>query len=186
MPDGSRYRVENGEPVIDVRVATIDRLFDNRDPAPFRERDLDPDLVEYLLGAAEDLSSRAPSFRIVFWLEKQCTPHEVEAAFRAHFDYEIERLDRARRRQRRTGLVALLLGLIAISVLLAVAQLVGNELQGTIGVGLREGLVISCWVLMWRPVDVLLYEWIPWRRDRKVRARLLAAPLEVRIGEVPA
>lgn len=47
----SRYRVENGEASVDVRIAKIEQLIDNRDPAPFRERDLDPDLVEYLLDA---------------------------------------------------------------------------------------------------------------------------------------
>jgi hypothetical protein len=179
-----RYRVENGEPCIDVRIANIEQVFDNRDPAPFRERDLDSDLVEYVLVAGEDLGSH-DTFRMVFWLEKPCQPGEIEAAFRAHFAYELDRLERRRRRQRRTGQISLLLGVTLIVVLLSLAQLVARVFPGTIGAALREGLVISSWVVMWRPVEILIYDWIPVRRERRVMRRLLAAPIDVRIGNGP-
>lgn len=182
--ENERYRVENGEHCIDVRIAQIEQLFDNRDPAPFRERDLDPDLVEYLLAAGEDLVGEGV-FRVVFWLEKPCQPGEIEAAFRAHFEYELDRLDRRRRRHRRTGQFALLVALLIITGLLALAQLVSSTVPGELGAGLHEGLVISCWVMMWRPVEVLIYDWIPWRRERRVMRRLLDAPISVRVGHGP-
>jgi hypothetical protein len=182
--DSPRYRVENDEPCVDVRIVNIEQLFDNRDPAPFRERDLDPDLVEYLLAAGEDLGAH-DTFRMVFWLEKPCQPGEIEVAFRAHFAYELDRLERRRRRQRRTGQLALLLGGTLIVALLSLAQLVGSAVPGSIGAALREGLVISSWVVMWRPVEILIYDWIPVRRERRVMQRLLAAPIDVRIGTGP-
>jgi len=49
MTTGARYRVEDGRSWIDIRVAQSRQLFDGRDPAPFRERDLDDDAVEYLV-----------------------------------------------------------------------------------------------------------------------------------------
>src|SRR5690349_3847789 len=61
-----RYRTEGDVHCVDVRLNTVEQLFDNRDPAPFRERDLDPDLVEYLFAAGEDLVSHG-KFKIVFW-----------------------------------------------------------------------------------------------------------------------
>lgn len=179
-----RYRVENDKPCVDVRVARIEQLFDNRDPAPFRERDLDADLVEYLLAAGEDLAAHG-AFRMVFWLEKPCQPGEIEAAFRAHFQYELDRIERRRRRQRRIGLIALLLGGALIIALLSLAQLVGSVIRGPIGQAIREGLVISSWVVMWRPVEILIYDWIPVHRERRVMRRLLAAPIDVRVGAGP-
>lgn len=184
MDDPSRYRTENGEPCIDVRVTSVEQLFDNRDPAPFRERDLDPDLVEYLLAAADDLAAQR-SFRIVFWLARPCQPGEIEAAFHAHFEYELERLVRKRRRQRRSGQVALLLGTGIIIALMSLAQLVATVIAGPIGVALHEGLVISSWVVLWRPVEILIYDWIPVRRERRGLHRLLAAPIDVREGAGP-
>lgn len=182
--ESPRYRVENGEPCIDVRIVNIEQLFDNRDPAPFRERDLHPDLVEYLLAAGEDVGAH-DTFRMVFWLEKPCQPGEIEAAFRAHFQYELDRLERRRRRQRRTGQIALLLGSTLIVALLSLAQIVGRAVPGSLGAALREGLVISSWVVMWRPVEILIYDWIPVRRERRVMRRLLNAPIDVRIGIGP-
>jgi hypothetical protein len=182
--EASRYRIENGEPCIDIRVASIEQLFDNRDPAPFRERDLDPDLVEYLLAAGDDLGPQ-PAFRMVFWLVRPCQPGEIEAAFRAHFEYELDRLERKRRRQRRTGQVALLLGIGLIVALLSLAQLVTRVIAGPIGVALHEGLVISSWVVLWRPVEILIYDWIPVRRERRGMRRLMTAPIDVRDGSGP-
>jgi hypothetical protein len=178
-----RYRIETGEPVVDLKLPSIENIFDNRDPAPFRERDLDPDLVEYLVAAAEDLAGR--KLRIVFWLDKPCQPSEVEPAFHAHFAYELERIDRVRKRNRRTGQIALVFAVVLIIALMALAQLLGSLVQNTIGAGLKEGLMISCWVLMWRPVEVLVYDWIPWRRERRVFRMLLAAQIDVRSGKGP-
>jgi hypothetical protein len=179
-----RYRIENGEPCVDIRIASIEQLFDNRDPAPFRERDLDPDLVEYVLAAGEDLASQA-GLRVVFWLGKPCPPAEIEAAFRAHFAYELDRIERRRRRQRRIGQIALLLGVGLIIVLLSLAQLVARVVPGSLGQALREGLVISSWVVLWRPVEILIYDWIPVHRERRVMRRLLSAPIDVRVGPGP-
>jgi hypothetical protein len=80
----SRYRVEGGIPCIDVSTKSIEHLFDNRDPAPFRDRDFDPSLVEYLIGAAEELAA-SKNLCVVFWLAEPCLPGEIEAAHRAHF-----------------------------------------------------------------------------------------------------
>ncbi len=184
MSDHSRYRIENGVPVVDLKLPGIENIFDNRDPAPFRERDLDPDLVEYLVAAAEDLVSE--DFRVVFWLDKPCQPREIEPAFAAHFEYELERIDRIRKRNRRTGQVALIFAVVLITALMAGAQLLGKLVQNTIGAGLKEGLMISCWVLMWRPVEVLVYDWIPWRRERRVFHKLLRVSIDVRAGKGPA
>ena len=101
MTTHPRYRVENDEHCIDVRLATLDQLFDNRDPAPFRERDLDPALVEYLVAAAEDLSPHGP-FRVTFWFTTPVAIERVDGAYRAHFEYELQRADRSRTRERRT------------------------------------------------------------------------------------
>lgn len=185
MTSTPRYRVENGESCIDVDVPGADRLFDLRDPAPFRERDLDGALVEYLRGASEDLLSR-PKLRVVFWLRTPSEAREIETAYRAHFEYELERARRQRRRHVRAGLVALALATAIAVVLLSAAGLVQDAIGGGLGAALREGLVVSCWVLLWRPIDTLLYDGIPFRREQRVLGRLRHAPLDVRSGPGPS
>ncbi|CAN5900715.1 hypothetical protein BH11MYX3_BH11MYX3_30450 [soil metagenome] len=183
MGANPRYRIEDGVHCVDVRLNTIEQLFDNRDPAPFRLRDLDPDLVEYLFAAGEDLSSLG-TFKVVVWVAQPCSAEEIETGYRAHFDYEIERLVRRRRRQRRTGQIALLIGVTILVVLLSVAELLDDASRLTRVT--REGLVILSWIVMWRPVEALIYDWVPLRRERRVMQRLRAANVEVRSGKGPA
>lgn len=179
-----RYRLEDGKPCVDVRIASLDHLFDNRDPAPFRERDLDPALVEYLLAIGHDATAR-DGFRIVFWIERTCQAGVIEAAYRAHFEYALHRLDRRRRRARRAGQIALLIGAVLIIALMSLSQLAVQTVPGSLGAALREGLVISSWVVLWRPVELLIYDWIPVWDERRIMRRLLAAPIEVRAGHGP-
>ena len=57
MTTGARYRVEDGRSCIDIKVRHSGQLFDGRDPAPFRERDLDEDAVDYVMGAGPSSST---------------------------------------------------------------------------------------------------------------------------------
>lgn len=180
-----RYRTEQGEPCVDVRVGHVEQLFDHRDPAPFRGRDLDPGLVEYLFDAGEDLA-RHPSFRVVVWLETPCArPEEIETAVHAHFQYVLDRNRRRHREQRRLGRIALVLAAVLVAALLSLAQLIAAAFPGSLGIGLREGVVILCWVMLWRPIELLLYDGIPVRRERAIVSKLLAAPIDIRIGKGP-
>jgi hypothetical protein len=181
---GSRYRSEAGVPCIDVRARRIEHIFDNRDPAPFRQRDLDPDLAQYLVDAGGELASHA-ELAIVFWLEHPADQAELVHAFRGHFEDAIARMERRRRRSRRIGAVTLLLGIVLVVVLFTLAQLIGAAIPGSLGAALREGLVISSWVVLWRPVEILIYGWIPARQERRDIERLLAARVSIRSGEPP-
>jgi len=175
----TRYRTEDGEPAVDVRISSLEQLFDNRDPAPFLARDLDPSLVEYLHDSAEDLLGW-DRVRVVFWLERPCPLHPIEEAYRSHFEFALDQLVRKRRRSRRFGEVQLLLALALIGLLNSVSPLVAGALPTWLGHGVGEGLLIFGWVLMWHPVETLLYDWIPARHERKVLTLLLSAALDVR------
>jgi hypothetical protein len=184
LTEPTRYRIEAGVPCIDVKVQRIEQLFDNRDPAPFRERDLDPDVADYVLGAAADLSAR-PVFSIVFWLEQPAPSSELEHAFAVHFTDVIDRIRRRRREARRSGTVMLVFGIALMVLLFTLARLIGVSIPGSLGAGLQEGLVIASWVVLWRPVEILIYGWIPLCQERRLVERLLAATVSVRSGKPP-
>jgi hypothetical protein len=181
MAEQSRYRVEDGHPCVDVRIDTIEHMFDNRDPAPFRARDLDPDLVEYLLAAAEDVAGE--DFRVVFWLGKPGQAADVEPAFRAHVVYELDRVDRNARRQRREGRITLLVGFAALAATVVAGQAVPDVPGADVA---RELLHVASWVVMWRPIDTLVYHWLPLFRQRRLWKRLRVAPIDVRAGSPTA
>lgn len=179
----ARYRIEDGRTCIDIRLRSTRQLFDLRDPAPFRERDLDEDAVAYVCSAAEEIALGEPLKLVLFFEEARTpdlSPAEIEAAIRAHFEHEREQVRRRLRRQRRFGHVTLAVGLSVLVAFLTLAEMVRQLPIGTARDVLREGLVITGWVAMWRPVEVLLYDWWPLVQERKQIERILAAPIEVR------
>ncbi len=49
-----------GHVLIEVRLSRLAQLFHNLDPAPFREKDLDPDAEAYLVESAEEIGPDLP------------------------------------------------------------------------------------------------------------------------------
>lgn len=178
-PAPPRYRLEGAKTCIDIKLRNADQLFDGRDPAPFRERDLDEDAVEYILGAFQELPAKA-QIKMVFWIagepSLQISVETFVEAVRAHFTYEVEKLRRRTRDHVRQGQLTLMAGLTVLAVFLTLAELTERPI-------LREGLVIIGWVAMWRPLEVLLYDWWPLVRQRRLCARVVEAEIAVEHGE---
>jgi len=179
----SRYRIEGDRTCIDICLRSAQQLFDLRDPAPFRERDLDEDAVDYVRSAAEEIPiSRL--LKLVLMFEEPpsdpLSPAEIEAAIRAQFEHEREQLTRRISQQRRFGHAALAVGLSVLVALLTLAEMTSQLPAGHAREILREGLVITGWVAMWRPIEVLLYDWWPLVQTRKHMSRILAAQIEIR------
>jgi hypothetical protein len=178
----TRYRIEAGKTCIDIRLRTAQQLFDGRDPAPFRERDLDEEAVLYLVTALQELPPKA-AVQIVFWISEERTPQvpveTIVDAVRGHFTYEGERLDRLLRQHVRRGQLFLLFGLTALVLFLSLAELTLMLPAGHVRQILREGLVIIGWVAMWRPLEALLYDWWPLVQERRLARRLLGVPVTV-------
>ena len=183
MSGGARYRVEDGRTWIDITVAHSSQLFDGRDPAPFRERDLDDDAVEYLLGAAQEIPRKqllAIAIAISDEPEPSVSRESITAAVRSHFGYELAQTQRRLRDHMRRGQISLAVGLTMLVVFLGLAELTQSLRPGPLRDFLREGFVITGWVAMWRPLEVLLYDWWPIVAERRQFRRILEAPVSVR------
>jgi hypothetical protein len=179
----ARYRIEDGRVCIDVHVKHWQQLFDLRDPAPFRERDLDEHVVRYLLDAVQEIP-RAHPLKVVVSIsgspEPGASPEVIAEALRSHFEYERVQVDRRLREHVRRGRTALALGLVVLVVCLTLSNLTDAMATGGVWAILSEGLVIAGWVAVWRPLEVLLYEWWPLVDDRRHVDRILQADAVVR------
>ena len=90
MVTRARYRVEKGRSCIDLKLRNSGQLFDGRDPAPFRERDLDDDAVDYLLAAAQEIPRKEPLTIVVTISEEpepRLAPEAIVEAVAGHFRY---------------------------------------------------------------------------------------------------
>ena len=181
-----RYRTEAGRPCIDIELRTARQLFDERDPAPFRERDLSEDAVDYIVGAAEEIAGRG-LLNIVIWIAEPQTERVSDStileAVRGHFAYELARLERRIRQHLRLGQITLLGGFAMLVVLLTLAEVATMLPYPHARQILREGLVIIGWVAIWRPLEFLLYDWWPRGRQRRLVRRILDSQILIRHRE---
>ena len=182
----SRYRMEEGRACIDIRLHTPRQLFDLRDPAPFRDRDLDPGAVDHLLTSVREIPMRQPVRINLFILPNQDEMIEktvLETAIRGHFEHERELVQRAISANFRNGRYLFVLGVTVLAVFLTLSKLLATfEALGFAREVLSEGLVITGWVAMWRPAEVLLYDWWPLYEQRRYIDKLLLADLDIDIA----
>jgi len=178
------YRQEDGLQVIDVSAATAAQLFSGLDPAPFRHKDLDPEVEGYILAALREVGG-AQRAKIVFHLpqdeaasrEGQNLPDAVHNFF-AYREWVAG--DELRRLARRGG-ASLAIGLAFLFACLALRQVVSGDGDDTTIVS--EGLLIVGWVALWKPLEMALYDWWPfWTQIRLFRS-LKQIPVECRSQE---
>lgn len=167
--------------LIELSLSSADQLFDMRDPAPFLERDLDPDAEEYLLDCLREVPARAPVKILIHCAASSgITPEVTGTAIANFFGYRRWASHLRRREHFRQARVALLTGILFLSACLAARELT-PFLPWPLGANIvSEGLFIIGWVAMWRPAELLLYGWWPLARQERLNARLAAAPVEVR------
>ncbi len=186
--EAGRYRSEDGRICLELRVRDVGQLFDNRDPMPFLDRDLDDEVALYLTECAGDVGRPDP-LRVILWVEQSALSEaEVATAFRKHFEYELERARRKLRVSMRTARTGLLVGLAVMLGLLATSEVLVMRLTaGDARRILHDGLVIVSWVALWRPIELLLFDLWPVRERRALLERLRDAEVVLRVGssEVP-
>ncbi|MGB5904972.1 MAG: hypothetical protein WBF99_07735 [Xanthobacteraceae bacterium] len=170
--------------LIEVRVDKVAQLFHTLDPFPFRERDLDQDVEDYIVGWARELP-RSDAISIIVYLPeielKVGGVQDVGEAFRRYFasrsvaiQHDLNELFRIGRKSLAIG-IAILVGCFASAHLVA-GYLPDPSLKNIVG----ESLLILGWVANWRPLEIFLYDWWPVAQRQRLYRRLAEAPVELR------
>ncbi|MGO9935567.1 MAG: hypothetical protein ACLPV8_27675 [Steroidobacteraceae bacterium] len=138
--------------LIEVRVAELKQLFNAMDASPFRDRDLDPDAEEFIVGWARE-APRASRLVLQVGLDRAPGLAEESAALQeAVHEFFMHRAQAARRRLRQLlsiGRISLLVGLVFLAVAVGMGDIVATAMKGQrLGQLLQEGLVICGWVAM--------------------------------------
>ncbi|MCC7405159.1 MAG: hypothetical protein IT288_12240 [Bdellovibrionales bacterium] len=177
-----RYRHAEGKRWIEIRVKNPNQLFDARDPAPFRDRDLDDDFVEYVLSSAKEFSL-STALKLVIYVEEGETPllskDSIRESIRSYFAYQIELQQTNLKEFVKRSQVFLMIGLVFLVVCISVAQnLQVPEPPGAIGI-LREGIVIFGWVSIWKPIELVLFDWYPLYEKLRYYQKLLGTEIDI-------
>jgi hypothetical protein len=177
------YRREDGWALVEIRLHALQQLYASLDPAPFRERDLDPDAEAYVIDCIAELRPE-DEVKLVIHLPaaeltetvRMETPHSVGH----YFAYRLAMIERERRALLRNGWLSLMIGVGFLFACIAARELLSGFWQGPLPRILSEGLLIMGWVAMWRPLQIFLYDWWPLRRRAHLYQRAHALPIELR------
>ena len=168
---------------LDIRVGELKQLFNAMDPAPFRERDIDPNAETYIVEWARETRPGRPLGLVVHLARERATPEDARMLHQSVDDYFRRRAAATRaslRRLFRVGRVSLAIGLAFLMLALVVGEflsgLVSKESWGSLA---KESFVIGGWVALWRPLEIFLYDWWPVRAEARLYDRL--GELDVRL-----
>jgi hypothetical protein len=175
---------KDAENVIEIRVSEIAQLFHTLDPFPFREKDLDQEAEEYIVGWARELPAKRP-FKIVIHFpddDRQMeAAHELREAFARYFTGRAAVTQGDLNELFRIGRRSLAIGVPILIVCLLSAQLVAGYLaEAPFRRVVEESFLILGWVANWRPLEIFLYDWWPIAFRRDLYRRLSTATVESR------
>lgn len=180
----SAYRREGDTWLIEIRLREVRQLFHQLDPAPFREKDLDPAAAAYIEDAVREIDPRHACRLVVHLPDPECRSEDARTlpeALANYFDYRARRSRVELRRLLARGFVSLLIGLAFMFACLSLRRWLADA--GSNGV-FTEGLLLIGWVALWRPVEIFLYDWWPIRRQQGRFELIARMPVEVRSESV--
>lgn len=164
----------DGSVIIDVSAKRVEDLFNDFDrSAPYIRRDLDQQLVDYLIDCAREINR--DKFILRFTLVQppdDVKQSRIKQSVKAFFLYlaesEMQKLSQMFRR----SAILFSIGVFILFISVFINQALGVERSVMANV-FAEGLTIAAWVSLWESLAVFLIEWFPLRLNT-VRYRQLA------------
>ncbi|KAB7648845.1 hypothetical protein [Polymorphobacter fuscus] len=160
-----------------IHIDTETQLFNSMDPAPFRRRELDSAVVDYIIAFAEKAPSGVP-LTLAIHIDAAAPGIDVAANVADAVCENFRRMAAAKRRQLRRlfhdGRISLVIGIAFVALSVAI----GEALAGYAQV-ISESFVIGSWVALWHPINIFLFDWWPLRREARLYDRLSETTVQI-------
>jgi hypothetical protein len=168
---------------IRLRLGSLAEAFERLDPAPLDQRRLAPEVMTYILGRAEEVAPERPFAIVVHLPDDEFGPRRaqlladaIHSCFHQQSDWERDE----RHEIFRTGRQFLVIGLfVYVGIWLGLALLQRVAMHPVLFTFAQDSSVILAWVIIWRPAEIFLYDWLPIHKRRRLFDRIAAAPVSV-------
>ncbi|MDH5711692.1 MAG: hypothetical protein OEZ15_08535 [Gammaproteobacteria bacterium] len=170
---------DSGQYIIDINAGEISYLYNDFDKyTPYVRKELDDDLVDYLIESASELDKEAFIIRLnLVTPPVESMKSRITASINSYFLYlktiEIEELGR----NIRTSLIFFIIGLTLLSLSVWVNEQLTID-ASVITKVFAEGLTVAAWVSMWEALANFLVNWAPFTRRIKLYERIATAPVQ--------
>lgn len=163
--------------MIEAALDSYADLFNEWDPAPFKRREIDPDLQFYLESSSDEIAHRYPielMFSLPLGQRNAEREQEVRVGLRNGFEFKLYLLKKEIRRLNARTVRYVLMGLVTLWV----ARLSVEPAEAyTVTAVLAEGLFIGGWVFLWEAVSLFFFSNQELYQRHRTYLRLRNAPV---------
>ena len=154
----------------------IDSYFNKHDPAPIYKRQLNHQFEQYIMASV----ASAKRYDAVFYklkcvndIDKQYA-EPLMYAIRRHFTEKHAEKTREFNRFKKRNWTVLAVGVLVVLIYQGFLPMVLDEEHG-LHSGLINSLDVFAWVLLWHPIDELIFHWNPHLKDISLLNKLATA-----------
>jgi hypothetical protein len=179
----SRYaQTEDGRIVIDVAADRVEDLYNDFDKrAPYMKKDLDQELVDYLIDCALEIGKKPFSIRINLPLIPGSESiSRVRESIQRFFEYLEAAEHREMRKILRTSFILLAIGMVLIVLSIWFNRAMASS-DSVVAKVFSEGLTIAAWVSFWEALATFLIQWPSRRGDIGLYRRLADSHVEFQV-----
>ncbi len=158
--------------------ATIDQHFNSNDPAPLYKRQLSHEFQQYIMASIES-AKRFSVFHYKITCKSKIDRQYSEPfvyAIRRHFSakklIEIEKFEKFKRR----GYLLLFLSVMVMMIVHLLVPMLFSADEGFMA-AFHNGLDIFSWVILWQPIEKLVFQWNPHLKTISLMNRLATAEI---------
>ena len=172
-----RKSEETNHYLIEVALDKYEDIFNEWDPAPFKRRDLHPNLTEFFEECSSEINIRY-QVAVVFYLPKAEIDLEKQEqcirGLRNHFAYSVHTLRKRLKVSRQRAIRNILVGIAFLFVATTAEASYTRTLLSSV---LVQGLFIGGWVFVWEGISSVMFKDHSTRTKAKEWERLHDAPI---------
>jgi hypothetical protein len=153
--------------------------YNSQDNSPLYRRQLSYDFEQYILSRIRSAGRNAKIYFNISYRNEQDTEYAepLMLAVRSHFsESKAIMADNFENFKRRTFKL-LFVSLSVVMICHGVLPLLIKEDDSTIHSGLRNSLDVFSWVILWKPIDRLIFYWNPFLKDIALLEKLEKAEI---------
>lgn len=149
-----------------------------------RKRSISPDAEEFIVEEAEVLPRKGIiNIKIHLALSEKKYQEEIAPAIHSHFCYRKVQSKKRLKANLQYGWRMLLFALLLLALVFSVTEIAFMFSENKLVTYIRESFIILGWVALWRPLELLLYEWYPIKTNINLYYRLEHSNVQVIINE---
>jgi hypothetical protein len=174
-----RYTLtRDNEFIIDIAAGKVEDLFNDFDKyAPYRKKELDQDLVNYIIDSVREIGKEdfVIQFRFTSNVDERLESR-VRESVRNYFLYLKDLKLRVLSGMTRTSLILFSIGVLILFLSVWINQKAAG-FDTVFTHVFAEGLTVAAWVSLWNALATFLINWAPHHRQIKRFERISRAPM---------